>query len=93
MRRAMIFLSRSCSGDESTLRLPKLFGQSQIRILPLRSGLNLVVSDYFLDEDLILEAASDLPDRAPILLKFFLSGQVAGSVQGSRHGFDASAGD
>ncbi|MEM8641045.1 MAG: AraC family transcriptional regulator [Cyanobacteria bacterium P01_G01_bin.54] len=69
-------------GCETQLALPEPFGQGSLRIVSLRDGLTLFISEYFLEEHLILNCVNTTLERSQIILKFFLSGRVSGSVEG-----------
>lgn len=69
-------------GCETILTLPKEFGTGKVRYTNLREGLNLLINEQFLDENLTLKFKDILPDDAPIALKFCLSGHTSGCIQG-----------
>ena len=76
-----------------TLTLPEQFGRGVFRNERLREGLDLLINQQLLDENLVISAASASVGTTPILLKFFLSGSVAGSIQDVNDDLHTSSGD
>ncbi|MEM8612709.1 MAG: AraC family transcriptional regulator [Cyanobacteria bacterium P01_H01_bin.105] len=78
---------------EGTLTLPEQFGKGQFRNENLREGLDLLINHQQLNENLIISAAGVAAESTPILLKFFLSGSVAGVIQNVNDDIYTSSGD
>lgn len=81
------------SNFERTLTLPEQFGNGQFRNENLREGLDLLINQHALNENLVISAGGISAEATPILLKFFLSGSVAGSIQDLRDDLYTSSGD
>ena len=81
------------SDFEGTLTLPEQFGKGQFRNENLREGLDLLINQHQLNENLVISAAGVSADVSPILLKFFLSGSVAGTIQDVNDDLYTSSGD
>ncbi|MEM1242606.1 MAG: AraC family transcriptional regulator [Cyanobacteria bacterium P01_H01_bin.26] len=79
--------------SESTLTLPEQFGKGQFRNENLREGLDLLINQQLLNENLVISAAGLSAEATPVLLKFFLSGSVAGTIQDVNDDLYTSSGD
>ncbi|MEM6518826.1 MAG: AraC family transcriptional regulator [Cyanobacteria bacterium P01_C01_bin.70] len=81
------------SGHESTLMLPKSLGEGRVSNINLRAeGLDLFIRRHLLNENLLIAAAASSPDHSPVVLKFFLSGLVDGTIQGIKADVSTIAG-
>ncbi|NEP59282.1 MAG: hypothetical protein F6K31_20075, partial [Symploca sp. SIO2G7] len=70
-------------GCETRLALPKKLGEGMVRNVRLRDGLDLMVSELLLEENLILECLDTTPESSQIIsFKFYLSGLLSGSIRG-----------
>ncbi|NET49839.1 MAG: hypothetical protein F6K09_14220 [Merismopedia sp. SIO2A8] len=69
-------------GCETQLTLPKKFGAGSLRFVRLQDGLNLYVNEHVLEENLVLECLETSSEYSQIVLKFYLSGLMSGSIRG-----------
>ena len=79
--------------SEGTLMLPEQFGRGLFRSENLREGLDLLINQQLLNENFVISASGTSVDTTPVLLKFFLSGPVAGSIQNVNDDLHTSSGD
>ncbi|MEM7065548.1 MAG: AraC family transcriptional regulator [Cyanobacteria bacterium P01_B01_bin.77] len=81
------------SDCEGTLTLPEQFGKGQFRNENLREGMELLINRQLLNENLVISATGVSAEATPILLKFFLAGSVAGTIQDVNDDLYTSSGD
>lgn len=78
--------------QETLLCLPSMLGKGYLRGTNLRPGLDLFVSEYDLNQDLVLDFRKLSNQHSFVSLNFCLSGQTRGRIPGLKDNIEVNSG-
>ena len=84
--------SRQLSPKETVLFLPLPLGQGYLRGINLRDGLELLIYEYALQQDLIVDFCDQATQHSFTTFTFYVSGRMSGYIPGCKSKLDFTAG-